>query len=393
MNKGISAQLKHQLDELDTEGMLRRLRTIGNGSHHISVLEGQRVLNLSSNDYLGLTGDAAFKDRFLDYYHAKGFPDFSAASSRLLTGNSIYYDELEAKLSTLYQGISALCFNSGYHANMGILPAITSKEDLILSDKLIHASLVDGIRLSAATHIRYRHLDYEQLGKILNEKRHLYRRVIIVTESVFSMDGDCVDLPILVELKERYDCLLYVDEAHAVGVKGKSGLGLAEAQGVQEQVDMMVGTFGKALASVGAYLITCSEIRDWLINRCRTLIYTTALPPVNLAWSCFVLNHLKELFPRRQQLATLTEQMVASFNRLDIHVKSDSPIIPVVVGDHQLTIRLADYLLKKGFLVMPIRPPTVPEGTSRLRLSLAGTMEWEQLSEVPGLIAGFLKNP
>jgi len=381
------------IEQVKKEGNYRHLKTIVPCKDGYCRLYGENVLNLSSNDYLGLASDNNLKKKFLSRYnHSDNVPAFSSSSSRLLTGNTCEYDELESLLSALYFNKYALLFNSGYHANLGILPALTSKDDLILSDKLVHASLIDGIRLSAATHIRYRHLDYTQLENLLKTKRHLYRKVFIATESVFSMDGDVADLQVLTEIKAKYNAFLYVDEAHAVGVRGMNGLGLAEEQGVLKHIDLLIGTLGKALASIGAFVITNSIFREMLINHCRPLIYSTALPPVNMGWSKFVLERIGNMGHERNFLKSLSGQLSSEFKLFGMNINACSNIIPVVVGDNNQTVLLAEYLLKHGFLVMPIRPPTVPVGSSRLRLSLTSSMKWEALQPLPGLIYCFMEN-
>ena len=261
------------LHALEQEG---NLRTLPEARHDGIWIErdGRRMLNLSSNDYLGLASDAALQDEFL-----RSVPErdrlLSASSSRLLTGNFTAHRELEALLAGRFGRESALTFSSGYHANTGILPAVADAHTLILADKLVHASLIDGIRLSAAQSIRYRHQDYRQLRGLLEKHHAAFGRIIIVTESVFSMDGDVAPLAALAELKRMYpNVMLYVDEAHAIGVRGRHGLGIAEEQDCLRKIDFLCGTFGKALASVGAYVVCSRLMRDYLVNRMRTLIFT-----------------------------------------------------------------------------------------------------------------------
>ena len=246
------------------------------------TVDGRRMLNLSSNDYLGLANEVSLREAFLKTITPETFLPTSS-SSRLLTGNFTAYQELEQQLATMFGAESALLFNSGYHANTGILPAVSDARTLILADKLVHASLIDGIRLSSAKCIRYRHNDLAQLRRLLEENHGMYEKIIIVTESIFSMDGDCAPLATLQALKTKYDLKLYVDEAHAFGVCGPGGRGLAAATGTD--CDILVATLGKAIASQGAFVITDGEIREFLVNRLRTLIFSTALPPISLRWS------------------------------------------------------------------------------------------------------------
>ena len=270
------------------------------------TVDGRRMLNLSSNDYLGLANEVSLREAFLKTITPETFLPTSS-SSRLLTGNFTAYQELEQQLSTMFGAESALLFNSGYHANTGILPAVSDARTLILADKLVHASLIDGIRLSSAKCIRYRHNDLAQLRRLLEENHGMYEKIIIVTESIFSMDGDEADLQALVRLKHDYaNLLLYVDEAHAFGARGEKGLGCAEEQNCINDIDFLVGTFGKAAASAGAYIICRQTIREYLINKMRTFIFTTALPPVNIQWTAWVLKHFADFRSKREHLLQIS---------------------------------------------------------------------------------------
>ena len=237
------------LNRLKATGNLRSLPEIVHRGKWIEK-EGRKMLNLSSNDYLGLSSRQELRDEFLMQLHENGLP-FSSTSSRLLTGNFTVYSELEQLMASRFGREAALLFNSGYHANTGILPALADKRSLILADKLVHASIIDGILLSGSPYQRYRHNDYRHLEQLLTKYANDYEQVIIVTESIFSMDGDVADLRRLVDLKKSFpNTWLYVDEAHAIGVRGENGLGIAEEQGCIGEIDLLVGTFGKALGSI-----------------------------------------------------------------------------------------------------------------------------------------------
>ena len=293
-----------QLETLAHNGNLRRLPDMEPQGLYL-VRDGVSMLNLSSNDYLGLADNVALKSEFLQTLDPKTCR-FSSTSSRLLTGNYPAYTRLEKRLAQLYGAESALVFNSGYHANSGILPAVTDSRSLILADKLVHASIVDGIGLSKARCIRYRHNNYEQLERLVAENADQYERIFIVTESIFSMDGDESDLPRLVTLKRQYpQVCLYLDEAHAFGVRGQLGLGCAEEQEVVGDIDFLVGTFGKAAASMGAFVICSETMKQYLVNTMRPLIFTTALPPVNLEWTLFIVNKICDMQERREHLAQM----------------------------------------------------------------------------------------
>ena len=249
------------------------------------------IVNLSSNDYLGLSDNETLVELFFNQL-PKDYLKFSSSSSRLLTGNSAPYPMLEDAMSRAFSREACLIYNSGYHANIGILPALTTNKDLIVADKLVHASIIDGIRLSQAELKRFNHLDYEHLEKILEEHRDEYEHVYIVAESIYSMDGDCSDLTKLVAVKRKFDTFLYIDEAHAIGIRGENGLGLCEEQNCINDIDFIVGTFGKALASYGAYIVCDDIIKQYLVNTSRSMLFSTALSPSQLAWSLFIFRNL-----------------------------------------------------------------------------------------------------
>jgi len=386
----MSSQYQEELARLAQSGRLRQLRPLtGRRGCHI-LCQGRELLNLTSNDYLGLAGDASL----LRHFYEGMTPDtllsgygLGAASSRLLAGDTPLAHLLEQDLAMAYGRPSALLFNSGYHANIGILPALLGKNDLILSDKLNHASIHDGMQLCRAAHKRFAHRDYEQLERLLVTHRQRYERVVIVSESVFSMDGDVADLGRLVQLKKEFGALLYVDEAHAVGLYGERGLGKAEEQGVVADIDLLMGTFGKAFASIGAFVICAPEIHDYLVNRSRSLIFTTALPPVVLNWNRFVFAHQQGLGEERQHLAALASQLRQSLQQHGLPTAGDTNIIPLIIGSDQETVWLAEKLQDHGFLIFPVRPPAVPEGTARFRLSLTADMSWPDLQGLSDLLA------
>lgn len=373
--------MQQELQQLKEHSNLRRLPEMTHDGRDV-IVDGKRMLNLSSNDYLGLAADRVLREEFLDTLTPDTFMPTSS-SSRLLTGNFPIYEELETELARLFGTEAALIFNSGYHANTGILPAVSDMQTLILADKLVHASLIDGIRLSAAKCIRYRHNDLEQLARLLKEHHASYRRIIIVTESIFSMDGDQADLNALVGLKQTYDnALLYVDEAHAFGVRGKHGLGCAEEAGCIGDIDFLVGTFGKAAASAGAYIVCRQVIREYLINRMRTLIFTTALPPVNIAWTLFIIRKLASMGKRRKHLAHISQILRETLLTQGYECPSVSHIVPMIVGPSRDTILRAEQLQRHGFYALPVRPPTVPEGTSRIRFSLTAEITKEEIEKL-----------
>ncbi len=374
---------------LKEQGRLRVLREITPLPGGRARFGGREYCNLSGNDYMGISGDFELRQRFYEQYAADlSTPELaqSSASSRLLTGNTPAYVRLEATLSQLYGGRAALVFNSGYHANIGILPALAGAGDLILSDKLNHASIIDGLRLGDAEFRRYPHLDLERLERILADKRAGFRRVFLVTESVFSMDGDLADLRRLVELKRKYDAILVVDEAHAVGVRGPLGTGLAAEMGVAAEIDVLIGTFGKAFGSTGAYAVMEPQVREYLVNHMRPLIFTTGLPPVVLNWSDYVLKHVAGLDEKRAKLRRMGERLRTLFRNAGLKTAGDSQIVPLVIGEDRDAECAAERFLSAGFLVFPIRPPTVPAHTSRLRFSLSAALDESEIERVEQLL-------
>ena len=372
---------KQELIQLEQTGNLRGLPGIELDGKWIH-LDEKKMLNLSSNDYLGIASDQKMRQDFLSN------PDidkaiFSSSSSRLLTGNYPVYQKVEHLLTDLYKKESALVFSSGYHMNMGILPAIADKNTLILADKLVHASIIDGIRISSAQCIRYRHQDYRQLEELLDKHHASFRSMIIVTESIFSMDGDVPPLPLLVQLKKKYpNTFLYVDEAHAVGVRGLNGLGIAEEEDCIPEIDFLCGTFGKAFASMGGFVVCSKIFRDYLINRMRTFIFTTALPPIQLEWSFFVLNQMINMKEERMWLRKSSQKVKEALEEKGFTSTSSNHILPVVIGDSKETILKAGEMQRKGFYMLPVRPPTVPEGTSRLRISLTAGITSAELNQL-----------
>ncbi|WP_446778306.1 aminotransferase class I/II-fold pyridoxal phosphate-dependent enzyme [Macellibacteroides fermentans] len=372
---------KQELIQLEQTGNLRGLPGIELDGKWIH-LDEKKMLNLSSNDYLGIASDQKMRQDFLSNL-AIDKAIFSSSSSRLLTGNYPVYQKVERLLTDLYKKESALVFSSGYHMNMGILPAIADKNTLILADKLVHASIIDGIRISSAQCIRYRHQDYRQLEELLDKHHAGFRSMIIVTESIFSMDGDVSPLPLLVQLKKKYpNTFLYVDEAHAVGVRGLNGLGIAEEEDCIPEIDLLCGTFGKAFASMGGFVVCSKIFRDYLINRMRTFIFTTALPPIQLEWSFFVLNQMINMKEERMWLRKSSQIVKEALEEKGFTSTSSSHILPVVIGDSKETILKAGEMQRKGFYMLPVRPPTVPEGTSRLRISLTAGITSAELNQL-----------
>lgn len=376
-----------KLDELKQQGNLRQFTTNIQDGRNIQINQ-QSMLNLSSNDYLGLASNLHLREQFFDETPNE-YRIMSSSSSRLLTGNFPEYEQLENSLTHAFHGRAALLFNSGYHMNIGILPALSDSKTLILADKLVHASLIDGIRLSTAKYLRYRHNDLNHLIQLL-QKYHVdesFDQIIIVTESIFSMDGDESDLSELVRIKQQFNkVMLYVDEAHAIGVRGEQGLGCAEQYDVIDEIDFLVGTFGKALASVGGYLMCHPIVREYLINAMRPLIFSTAQPPICMAWTDFIFQKVLTLKNERQHLSNISRYLQQAVLSKGFDCPSTSHIVPVMIGESQKTVAKAKQLQQAGFYIMPVRPPTVPKHSSRLRISLTTQVSQTDLDQLVALL-------
>ena len=338
-------------------------------------------MDLVSNDYMGL---GARCREFMEEYRAR-FEDapMSASASRLLQRSQSHHNALEALLDSLY-GKRSLLFNSGYHANVGALSALSLPGTLIVSDKLSHASMIDGIRLGGGDSARFAHNDMTALRRVMSRKAASYRQVVIVTESVFSMDGDLAPLHELIAIKKEYPgTMLYLDEAHAFGVFGDKGLGLAEHLGVIADIDIIIGTLGKAAAGCGAFIAASPAVHDYLLNSARSFIFSTALPPAVIAWDMLMIEHLIDMRDERRRLHDMSEWFRAELERITgFQNPSRSQIIPVHAGSAEKAIEMAARFRECGIDALPIRRPTVAAGTERLRLSLSADLTRENLLHI-----------
>ncbi len=361
------------LEDLKEHSHFRNIKNFEGKDEKYIHFKGKKLLNLSSNNYLGFADNKNITELFLNCAGNKY--SFGSASARLLTGTLPIYKELENLITELYNTDMTLLFNSGYHANVGINSTIALRGDVIFSDKLNHASIIDGMQLSKAKFFRYLHNDMENLEKLLIKERKNFKNAVIVSESVFSMDGDIADLKKLVELKQKYNCILILDEAHAFGIFGKTGLGVCEDLGIINDVDLIVGTFGKAIGSTGAFATGKKTLVEYLINKARSFIFSTALPPINIAFSKWIIeNQLPKSYEKRMQMLNLGRK-----------AGSESHIIPVIIGGNKETVDICEVLFHNGYFTLPIRPPTVPEGTSRLRLSLTTEINEKELFDAISL--------
>lgn len=364
------------LESLRGKSHFRYVKDFEEKDEKYIYFKGAKLLNLSSNNYLGFADNRKITEEFLDF--AGGKYPFGSASARLLTGSLPVFKELEKLLCDLYKKEGALIFNSGYHANVGIMSSLAEKGDVIFSDKLNHASIIDGMKLSGAKFFRYPHNNMESLENLLLRERKNFKNAIIITESIFSMDGDIADLNKLAELKEKYNCILIVDEAHAFGVFGENGLGVCEHLEIINKIDVLVGTFGKSIGSVGAFAVADKVLVDYLTNKARSFIFSTAIAPVNIAFSKWIIeNKLPITQAKRHTMLDLGRKL-----------NSESHIIPIVIGANKETEDLCDKLFENGYFTLPIRPPTVPDGTSRIRLSLTTEVTEDDLIKFQKILKG-----
>ena len=361
------------LDHLKANSHFRNIKNFEKKDEKYIYYNGKKLVNLSSNNYLGFADNKKITEEFLSEVGSKY--SFGSASARLLTGTLPVYKELEDLISHIFSKEKTLLFNSGYHANVGINSCIAGKGDVIFSDKLNHASIIDGMRLSEGKFFRFPHKNMKALEKLLTRERKNFNNAIIVSESIFSMDGDIADIEKLVELKEKFNCILVLDEAHAFGVFGQNGLGVTEKLGIADKVDLLVGTFGKAIGSMGAFATGSQTLVDYLTNKARSFIFSTALPPINIAFSKWIIeNKLPHTLEKRQKMLSIGQK-----------AGSESHIIPVIIGGNKETVDTCEILFHNGFFTLPIRPPTVPEGTSRLRLSLTTDITEKELFDAISL--------
>ncbi len=355
------------LNKRNEEGLLRILRPISRRQAGKVLLKNNEYIDFSSNDYLGLCSHpeilAEIKNA-VDKYGA------GSSASRLLSGDFELHHSLEEKVAKFKNKEAALVFNSGYQANLGIISSLYGKGDCIFSDRLNHASLVDGIMLSHARFFRFQHNDIGHLQLLLKKERGKFNKALIVTESIFSMDGDRALLKELVCLKEKYNCAIFVDEAHTTGIFGSNGAGVVKEDGLEEKIDFIMGTFSKALAGFGAYLAASRKITDYLVNTCRSFIYSTALPPHVIAGNLKSMELIEKEPYRREKLLESAEYFRQALKNKGFQVKSCSQIVPVIVKDNFKAVALAKRLQEKGYWVLPIRPPTVPANEARIRFSL-----------------------
>ncbi len=368
--------LNHTLSQLSDKGLRREIRTLESSQGREITIGGRKLINFCSNNYLGLADDMRLGEAVVRSLHEEGF---GSGASRLVCGNLSSHTRLEEKMAQFKGTARCLLFSTGYMANVGIISSLFGRGDMIFSDKLNHASIIDGILLSQAEYKRYAHADTESLEAMLKVAPPAVKK-LIVTDSVFSMDGDIAPLPEIVLLAKKYNCTVMIDEAHGLGVLGKNGKGSVEHFGLEGQIDIQMGTFSKAAGSFGAYVCGSQELINFLINKARSFIYTTGLPPSVAAASLKGLEIIENEPARRKKLWDHTHFILKGLKDLGFDtLHTQTPIIPILVKDSHKSVRFSEKLFAAGLLVSAIRPPTVPAHTARLRVTLMATHTQEDL--------------
>jgi 8-amino-7-oxononanoate synthase len=379
-----------ELEALRAHFLERHLREITVAQGPEVEIGGRRLINFSSNDYLGLANDPRLREAATS---AIGEFGVGVGASRLISGTQSPHLRLERALTKWKGTEAALCFSSGYAAALGTIPALVAKNDVVLLDKLCHASLIDGARLSGAVLRVFPHNHQAKLESHLEwaRREHPAKRVLVITESVFSMDGDHAPLRELVELKKRFGALLMLDEAHAIGVIGPNGRGLAAEENVSEEIDVQMGTLSKALGTSGGYICGPRTLIDWLINRARSFIYSTAPPPAIAAAALAAVNFLASPEGEERRLLLwerirLMQQLLPRAGAKGEDVAASSAIFPLIVGDEKTALDLAAALQGEGFLVPAIRYPTVAKGAARLRITVTAAHKASQIEALCEMI-------
>ena len=394
---GLYQKMQELLDNSKKLGQLRTVKSKYQSGTRI-IVDSHEYVNLSSNDYLGLASNLDLAKEFLSSVLSadsqKKLNDdirLSSSGSPLLTGAHLSYGDAENTMETLL-GKKALFFNSGFSANSGVISALATENNLILADKLAHASIIDGMMTAKGKCLRYAHNDYEHLEKLLNAHADRYDSVIVVTEAVFSMDGDSCNLKRLVELKHKFsNVYLYVDEAHSFCLYSDNGAGLCALNQVTSDIDFILTTFGKGLGSQGACILCNETARDYLINTARSLIFSTALSPLSFAHVDFMVKYMQKRNDLRDRLHKISSFIHNTLKDCGYENVSVSQIIPVITQENEKAVRACEFFKEHGFYAMPIRHPTVPKGKARLRLSLTASLTDSEVEHLSDIIKAFSK--
>ncbi|HZS93273.1 MAG TPA: glycine C-acetyltransferase [Chloroflexota bacterium] len=370
--------IEGELDELRSKGLFRQLRDLESPQEARATFDGREVVNLSSNNYLGLTTHPRLISAALEATERYGA---GSGSVRTIAGTMTLHEELERRLAEFKHTEAALVFQSGFTCNSGIIPVLAGEGDVILSDELNHASIIDGIRMTRAERKIFPHKDMNALEDALKTAGNARRRLVI-TDGVFSMDGDVAPLPDIVDLAERYDAMVYVDDAHASGVFGRNGRGTVDHFGLNGRVHVQVGTLSKAIGVLGGYVASTQGLRDLLVHRGRPFLFSTSHPPA-VAAACIAAIDVLENEPERiERLWDNTRFLKAGFQNLGLNTgESESPITPVIVGGGRKAMRLSDRLFEEGVFAQGIGYPTVPEAKSRVRTIVTSEHTHDDLKE------------
>ena len=371
--------ISDELIKIKKSGLYRELKVVGDAQDTHVEIEGKTFLSFCSNNYLGLANNPSVIKAVKDAVEEYGW---GAGGSRLVSGNMSLHESLEDEISRLKGKEAALVFPTGYMANIGAISSLVSKGDLVICDKLNHASIIDGCRLSGADFRVYAHCDMVKLENILR-KSSTYNRKLIVTDSVFSMDGDLAPLPDIVRIAGKHKAMVMVDEAHGTGVFGENGRGVVEHFNLNKEVYIVMGTLSKAIGSLGGYVCGDIDLINYLRNKARSFMYTTALPPAVCAASIAGIKLIQNDASLRDLLWHNVRFIKEKLKLLNFSIiSSESPIIPILIGDSQKAVDISNFLYKKGLLIPAIRPPTVPANSSRLRLTVMSTHTKEDLERL-----------
>lgn len=370
--------IKEELSQIHDKKLFRLLTELETGQSPEVIIDGKSYVLLGSNSYLGLSVDPkvveAAKVALENYGTGSG-------GSRLVSGSSNLHRELEERIARFKNTEAAILFSSGYLANIGTISALVGSDDIIYSDELNHASIIDGARLSRATVRIYKHLDLNHLQELLEADKHKKCKKLIITDSVFSMDGDLISLPEFVEISERYECILMVDEAHATGVLGERGSGATEHFGVEDRVPVVMGTLSKAIGSLGGYIAGSQELIDYIRNKVRSYIFDTSLPPASVAASIAAINIIENEPERREHLRNLVTQFKSGIEETGLKIlPSHSAIIPVLIGEAEPALNFARALREYGVFTPAVRPPSVPQGMCRIRVTIMAKHSEEHIN-------------
>jgi 8-amino-7-oxononanoate synthase len=384
----VTSEIEDRLAEIRNRGLYRRMRCVSGPQGPRVLLDGKPVLLMCSNNYLGLADHPRVREAAAEAAMRYGA---GSGASRLVSGNMTIHRRLEDNLAGFKGSGACLLFGSGYLANAGVVSALAREGDVVFSDALNHASIVDGCRLARADTFVYGHLDADHLEWGLRQAEG--RGSLIVTDGVFSMDGDVAPLTEIVELAHRYDARVMVDEAHGTGVLGPEGRGAVAAEGLDDEVDLIVGTLGKALGSYGAYVCCDQQMAKYLVNTARTLIFSTALPPPAVAAAMAALELLREQPRRVEKLRRNGAVLREALHESGLSVPGgDTPIVPLIVGDAADAVRASERALERGVFAQAIRPPTVPAGSSRLRLAVMASHTKSELREAAEVLTAAVRD-